>query len=257
MILDVKNVSYSYKNNDVLKNINFGLEKGDCVAILGTNGVGKSTLLKCLNGVLKIKTGNIAINNKDIYDYTNNEMARKLSYISQSSEFSEISVFDNVLLGRKPYIKWNYSKKDMEKANEMIRLFNLNSLSNKQTNKLSGGEKQRVSIARALTQDTDILLFDEPTSSLDPKNQVEILNTILRLREQDDKTIVLTIHDLNQAIHVANKFLLLQNGTVLDFGGKEVLTQQNLFELYGISISVIHDDNNHVFVTDIMKGEKK
>jgi iron complex transport system ATP-binding protein len=253
MILEVNKLSYAYKNNNVLKGISFELSKGDCLAVLGTNGVGKSTLLKCMNGVLKFKSGEMRINGRDVLEYSNNELARTLSYISQNNDFSDISVLDSVLIGRKPYIKWNYSIKDIEKAYETIKLLHINSLMDMNTSHLSGGEKQKVSIARALAQDTDILLFDEPTSNLDPRNQVEILNTILQLREQEEKTIIITMHDLNQALHVANKFLLIQNGTVLDFGSVEVLTEENLLKLYGINISVLKDEKKHIFVTNILR----
>jgi len=178
MILSVDDVEFSYQSKNVLKNVKFKVNKGEVVSILGVNGAGKSTLLKCVNRMLKPKKGAILIDNFNLNTLKSEEIARKMAYVSQSVNGNYINVFDAVLLGRKPHIKWEISKKDLEITGNILRLMNLEEHALRYTKELSGGELQKVVIARALVQEPQILLLDEPTNNLDLKNQMAVMKII-------------------------------------------------------------------------------
>lgn len=246
-MINVTGLEFSYKNKDIIKRIDFHIEAGDCVALLGTNGVGKSTLLKTLNKLLVPTSGSIQISNQPIEKMKRKELAKKISYVEQHTAHTDMTVYESVLLGRKPYTMFQYQRSDYEQVETIIKKMELEKDKNRSILKLSGGERQKVSIARALVQDTDIILFDEPTSNLDPKNQQEILSIINDLHCNLNKTIIITLHDINQALSVANKFLLLKDGKVLAFGDKSVLTKDNLYELYNVHFSQVTINKEQVF----------
>ena len=169
MILSVDGIEFSYKSKRILENVKFKVNRGDVVSILGVNGAGKSTLIKCINKILKPKQGTILIDNYDIDKLDNLEIAKKMGYVPQRADGNYMTVFDTVLLGRKPHIKWEISEKDIELVNNILKLMNLEDYALRYTNELSGGELQKVIIARALVQEPHVLLLDEPTNNLDLK----------------------------------------------------------------------------------------
>ena len=169
MILSVNNIDFSYNGKNVLKNVKFTVKKGEVVSILGVNGAGKSTLLKCINRMLKPKKGTILVDNFNLNKLNGGEIAKKMAYVSQMVFGNYITVFDAVLLGRKPHIKWDVSKKDLEITGKVLELMHLEENALRYTKELSGGELQKVVIARALVQEPQILLLDEPTNNLDLK----------------------------------------------------------------------------------------
>ena len=168
-------VEFSYGSVPVLCDVNFEVKKGDFISILGVNGSGKSTLMKCINRILRFKEGMIFVEDRDLKQMKAIEIAQKIGYVPQTSEKGFVTVFDAVLLGRKPYIKWDVSQKDIELTEEILKIMGLEEYSLRYINELSGGELQKVVIARALVQEPQILLLDEPTSDLDLKNQLEVM----------------------------------------------------------------------------------
>lgn len=238
MILSVNGLSFNYPSRTVLQKINFSICKGNFLAILGVNGAGKSTLLKCINRILKPCAGSVLIESDEAAKLSLREIAQKVGYVAQSPESVCTNVFDAVLLGRKPYIQWEASQKDLETAQKALEILEMEKYSQRYMNELSGGEKQKVIIARALAQEPNLMLLDEPTSSLDLKNQMEVLRIIKKVIKQKELAAVVSMHDLNLAIRFADKFLLLKNGEIFAVGGPEVMTPENIESVYSTPVKI-------------------
>jgi iron complex transport system ATP-binding protein len=238
MILSVQGLRFTYPSRQVLDEISFSVDKGDCLAVLGTNGVGKSTLLKCLNRILKPQSGTVFIKKDELSSLGRTELARKLGYVSQKQEIVRCTVFDAVLLGRTPYIKWDVSRKDLEVTENVLRMLDLEGFSMRYLDELSGGELQKVVIARALAQEPEVLLLDEPTSNLDLKNQLEVVGIIKKVVRTQKIAAVVTMHDLNLALRFANKFLMLKNGTIFAAGGMDIMTPENVESVYSVPVTI-------------------
>jgi len=244
MIMSVQGVSFDYPGNEVLKDISFSLNRGECLAILGTNGAGKSTLLKCINRILKLKVGKIEFDREDIKNISQTKLAQKVGYVSQQNKNVRTTVFDSVLIGRRPYIKWDATEKDIRIVDKVIKMMNLQKYALRYTDELSGGEYQKVVIARALAQEPDVLMFDEPTSNLDLKNQLEVVDIIRNVVKKNNISAVVTIHDLNMALRFADSYILLKDGNIFDLGGIEVINSKNIKEVYSVDVSVEKVKNN-------------
>ncbi|MGB4643818.1 MAG: ABC transporter ATP-binding protein [Dethiobacteria bacterium] len=238
MILSVNNVDFRYPSHNVLKNVKFEVERGDCLAILGTNGVGKSTLLKCINKILRPQQGVITVEKDEISKLSLRKVAQKIGYVSQRQESGRFTVFDAVILGRKPHITWDVTERDMAIVNHIIKMLGLESFSLRYIDELSGGELQKVVIARALAQEPRVLLLDEPTSNLDLKNQLDVLNIIQNVVREQQIAAIVTMHDLNLAIRFANKFIFLKKGTIFAAGGFEIITPEIIEEVYAVPVAV-------------------
>lgn len=238
MNLTVEDLSFSYRSRAVLKKIRFAVERGELFAVLGNNGAGKSTLLKCLNKILKPQAGAILVEKTDILALSRPEVAKRIGYVAQRSESPRFTVFDAVLLGRKPHIKWDATAWDHEIVRRILRILNLEELSLCYLDELSGGELQKVVVARALAQEPRILLLDEPTSNLDLKNQLEVLQTVKNVVREQNIAAVVVMHDLNLALRFADKFLLLKNRTIFACGGLEIMTPENIAGVYGVPVTV-------------------
>lgn len=238
MILSVDRVEFSYSSRPVLKDIKFEVNRGEFFSILGNNGAGKSTLLKCLNRILKPQTGTILIEKEDLFALSPREVARRLGYVAQRYESTRFTVFDAVLLGRKPHIKWGITAGDLEIVRNVLGILGLEKFSLRYLDELSGGELQKVVIARALAQEPRVLLLDEPTSNLDLKNQFEVLKTVKSAVREQNIAAVVVMHDLNLALRFADKFLLLKNRTVFACGGMEIMTPENIAGVYGVPVAV-------------------
>lgn len=238
MILSVNDLAFDYPSRSVIKNINFSISKGDFLAVLGINGAGKSTLLKCINRVLKPNKGAVYINNEEAFNLSRRELAKRIGYVAQRNENIRTTVFDAVLLGRKPYIQWEASQNDLEIAHDALEALGLTQYALRYLNELSGGEQQKVVIARALAQKPELLLLDEPTSSLDLKNQLEVAKIIKKVVKEQDMAALVTMHDLNLAIRFADKFLLIKNGEIYAAGGIEVMTPENIENVYSVPVRI-------------------
>jgi len=234
MILSVDGVEFAYRSRKVLNNIKFEVKRGEVVSILGVNGAGKSTLLKCINKILKPKRGTILIDNFDIRQLDNLELAKKVGYVPQRAEGNYMTVFDAVLLGRKPHIKWEVSDRDIEITHKVLKLLNLEDYALRYTNELSGGELQKVIIARALVQEPQILLLDEPTNNLDLKNQLEVMRIIRDISKSQNIASIVVMHDLNLALRYSDKFIMLKDGVIYAEGGKEIINPENIRAVYGV-----------------------
>ena len=248
MILDVKNLNFSYNNRPVLSDVSFSAGAGELMAILGPNGVGKTTLLKCVNAIHRPSSGKIMVDGQDVLNMTPNEIARSIGYVAQRSEAAWLTVFDAVLMGRKPHIKWKVSDKDLKIVEAGLRRLHLNELSLRYVTQLSGGELQKVSVARALVQEPHLMLLDEPTSFLDLKNQIEILEILRRVVEEHRIAAVMTMHDLNTALRYAQKFLFLKDHKVFATGHIEEVTPEMIEEVYEVPVAIQKVDGFQVVV---------
>lgn len=238
MIVDVRDVEFGYNHASTIKNITFSVEKGDILTILGPNGVGKTTLLKCLNRVLAHRSGTILLDEKPLESYSRKEIAKKIGYVAQRGSLSGMTVFDSILLGRKPHIQWDASDKDLKITGKVIELLGLEQLSLRKINEISGGEYQMVQIARALVQQPKVILLDEPTSYLDLKNQHVIMSILQKIVTVKHMAAIMAVHDLNQAIRYSNKFLIMSHGEFLAAGGKEIITPEIIKQVYEIDVVV-------------------
>lgn len=238
MILEVNGVEFQYQSKEVLKDIKFHLKKNEILAILGPNGVGKTTLLKCMNAILKPKSGTILVDKEDVLKLEQIDIARRMGYVPQRCEPARLTAFDAILLGRMPHIKWNIAPEDIMIVESTIKKLNLEEMALRYIDELSGGELQKVGIARAIAQDPKLLLLDEPTSSLDLKNQLEILNIIRDVVRNENVSAVMTMHDLNLAFRYSDKFLFLKNGTIFAAGSMSDITPQIIEEVYGVPVSI-------------------
>ena len=216
MKLTINKLSFNYAEFPVLKDVELEVELGEVLSIVGPNGSGKSTLLKCINRILKTKQNTVLIDGKDASKITIKELSRIMSYVPQSSTSTfPFTVFDVVLMGRAPYIHWNLSDRDTEIVAEMLDFLGISELAMRHYNELSGGEQQKVIIARALAQQPQILLLDEPTSSLDIKHQLEILCILRSLVESKERSVIFSMHDLNMASRFSDRMLMLKKGRIL------------------------------------------
>ncbi|MDL2235394.1 ABC transporter ATP-binding protein [Christensenellaceae bacterium OttesenSCG-928-L17] len=247
-MIAVRNISFSYPGSDVLKGISFDALPGECVGVLGNNGAGKSTLITCLNNIRTPKTGEAFVDGKDIYKMGRNELARTVSYVAQKNEINQMTVFDSVLLGRTPYIKWSVSQEDMDICNDMIAQVGLQKHKLRNIDELSGGELQKVMLARAFVQQPKLLLLDEPTSNLDPKNQYEMLALVQSMARERNISVLIAIHDLSLALRYCDKFLFLKNGAVFRFGDCSIVTPETISAVYDTNAIVTEIDGRKVVV---------
>lgn len=238
MMMDVNGLGFGYGSLEILREVGFSLDRSEVLTILGPNGVGKTTLLKCLNGILRTRTGTVLVGEEDLLSMSRSDVAKKVGYVAQRGEVSRITVFDSVLLGRKPYIRWDITKKDVEMANAVIDKLGLGHLALRYVNEISGGEYQKVQIARALVQEPRVLLLDEPTSNLDLSNQHRIMCAVSEIVKRNGLCAVLTMHDLNLSLRFSDRFIMMKGGKVFASGGHEVITPENIEAVYDIPVIV-------------------
>lgn len=238
MILSVSNVDFTYGGRSVLAGVDFDLNGGELLAILGPNGVGKTTLLKCINAIHRPSDGTILVEERDVLTMRPDEIALDIGYVAQRSESARLTVFDAVLMGRKPHIRWKVGENDLKMVESAIRRLHLESLALRHIDQLSGGELQKVAIARAMVQEPKLMLLDEPTSSLDLKSQIDILNMLRHLVDQHNIGAIMTMHDLNTALRYADKVLFLKDGIIHSTGPACAVTSDVVEEVYGLPVDI-------------------
>lgn len=239
-MIETKGLSFAYTNSrEILDQISFTLEAGHFLALLGNNGAGKSTLLKCLNGILPTGAGIVFADGKDLYRMTRRHVAQTMAYVEQTNEATRLTVYDVVLMGRKPYITVGPTKEDFAIVENALERLHLKPYSLRYVDELSGGELQKVIIARALAQCPKIMLLDEPISNLDLHNQHEVMRIAQELAQKDGITVIVVIHDLNLALRYCDRFLVLADGGIYDYGDDSVITQKMLSEVYHVDAQIV------------------
>jgi iron complex transport system ATP-binding protein len=241
-MIDIKMLNADYGVKTILKDINLFINKSSFTAIIGRNGSGKSTLLKVLCGLLKPSKGNIVIDGKNANDISRNNFAKLLAFMPQTVDMSfPFTAEEFLIFGRYPYMGALKipSRKDYEIVEKVLKFMKLEYLIYKKINELSGGEKQKILIAQTIVQETDILVFDEPTAHLDIGSQYSILGLLKNINEKFGKTIVVTLHDLNAAGEFCKDIILLDDGTVKNSGTAEnVLNYKDIEQVYGTTVVV-------------------
>lgn len=254
-LIKVENLDFKYYSDLILKKISFSVNKGKFIGILGPNGCGKTTLLKNICRLLKPDYGNISIANTDLRSYKVKDLAKIIGVVHQENEVNfDFSVFEIVLMGRYPYLKRfrDESKIDVEIVKKAMVATDVWNLRDKNINEISGGERQRVMIARAIAQQPDIILLDEPISNLDIKHQINILNLLRSLKNNNKLTIISTLHDINLANIFCDLILLLKKGEIVAFDKPElVLTKENIKSTYEIDVKFLIDNQNKIIVPNI------
>jgi iron complex transport system ATP-binding protein len=253
-LVDVKNISFSYDKDSpaVFENISFSIEKGDVLCVLGPNGTGKTTLIKCINGLHKVNEGEVYLNGSSIQTLSFKDISRMVGYIPQGHVPSfPFNVFDVVLMGRSPYVNITSSpkEKDREIAMNALETLGIEDLKDKPYTNLSGGERQLVFLARVLAQEPDLLILDEPTNHLDFGNQIKLLEIIEQLSKLG-LAVIMSSHYPDHAFLAASKVAIMKDKGFIDFGTPEdVMSEENLKKAYGIDVKLMElDDGRKICV---------
>ena len=253
MVLDISSLSFNFGSKNILADIDLSIKDNGIVGIIGPNGSGKSTLLKCIYRVLKPKTGTIFIDGKNINDYQFKETAKKVAVVAQHNDTHfDFNVLEMVLIGRSPHKKFmeRDSAEDIELAYKALEQVNMKDFADRNFSSLSGGEKQRIILARALVQNTDCLILDEPTNHLDIKHQLHFMSLAKNLKI----TVISAIHDLNIVAMYCDKIYALKEGQIIASGSvNEVITEEVIKTLYDVEAKIIYDEEKkpHVIFKNI------
>jgi iron complex transport system ATP-binding protein len=243
MSLEINQLSFSYRSTRILDNVSFRVSEGELVSLVGPNGAGKSTLIKCINRILTPGAGTVRFNNRNISGMSLRQIAGVFGYVPQSTRYAfPATVFDTVLLGRRPFLSWTVGEKNRHQVYDILIRMGLDHLALRQFNELSGGEQQKTLVARALAQEPRVLLLDEPTSSLDLRHQMDVMDHVISIVRQHRISAVMAIHDLNLASMYADRMVILKNGALFRDGSPaEVLSTETISSVYGVTAKVNHD----------------
>lgn len=242
MRLNIEDLSYDYsKDVHVLHDISISMESPELICIIGPNGVGKSTLIKCINRLLDPKNGSVTIDGRDVHNFSRKELAMTVGYVPPATtDMFSIPVLDAIMVGRHNLQSWRNTDEDIQKVYGIMELLGIEDLAMRNFNRLSSGQHQKVSIARGLAMETPILLLDEPTSNLDVKYQVYVTEMLRGIAHEKNMLIIMISHDLNIAAKYADKVIVMKEpGTIHAFGRPiDVITREMVREVYGIDCTV-------------------
>lgn len=252
MKLKIKDVVFSYASTPILKNICIELAPSEVLGIVGPNGSGKSTLIRCIDTIIKPQKGSILLDEREIKKMSRIEIARRMGYVPQASaHVFPATVFDTVLMGRRPHLGWRSSEHDIEKVLGALKLLGIEDFALMNFDEISGGEQQKVFIARALAQEADILLLDEPTSNLDIRHQLEVMEIIKNLVTGKGISVIMAIHDLNLAARYADRIVMLNGGSIRSAGDPSlVLTTENIKSVYGVK-AVVKNESGKLYIIPV------
>jgi iron complex transport system ATP-binding protein len=241
-MIEANSISFRYHEDWVLQDVSFRVEKGEFVGVIGPNGSGKTTLLKILYRLLSPQKGEILFELVPMRKMDRNDIAKRIAVVAQETQLLfPFSVLETVLMGRSPYLGHLMfeSEKDLEIAKKAMEWTKVFPFSERPMDELSGGERKRVFIARALAQEPEVILLDEPTANLDIHHQIDFLDLILTLNRERGLTIVMASHDMNIASEFCDRLILLQDGRIYKMGTPdEVITQENIESVYGCEVRI-------------------
>ncbi|WP_305063900.1 ABC transporter ATP-binding protein [Methanococcoides sp.] len=251
--LNIKNMSFGYASTPIFEDVSIDIQTSELVSIVGPNGAGKSTLLKCINRILTPDSGNLYLDGKNLHEMRRLEVAKNISYVPQSSKrvFSN-TVFETVLMGRRPHQGWFSNKGDEEKVWEVLEELEIKDLALAMYDELSGGQQQKVLIARALAQDTGVILLDEPTSNLDIRHQLDVMDITRKLVKERNVAAIMVVHDLNLASRYSDRIIMMRNGKIISVGEPDsVLTCEDIAHVYGVNAEVINRNGGRPYIIPI------
>jgi len=250
VILEIEALNFAYKKEKVLKKINLKVQKGELITLIGPNGSGKSTLLKCINNYLQSEQGRIKIKNRDLKNYSRKELAQITAYVPQTAEKNfSINVFETILMGRKAHSSWKPRTQDKKITASVISRLGLEAIAFKNIESLSGGQRQKVLIARAVAQQAELILLDEPTNNLDLRHQLEIFN-LIRKEVKNGKTAVVTMHDLSLVSRFSDRIIMLKNGRIFSDGNQNSLSAAKINSVYGVEVSLKEHNGKKIVIPE-------
>lgn len=259
MKIEFKNVCFEYtKGKTILNNVNLILNKPGLTCIIGPNGVGKSTLIKCINKILTPSSGDIFINEINIKDMTRKQIAENIGYVPVAfSDAFSMSVTDTVLIGRHNKNKWKTSNKDIAIVKKSIDVMGMSEYSNRYFNQLSAGQRQKITIARGLVQETPVLLLDEPTANLDAKFQIYVTELLRDIAIRNNLMIIMISHDLNIASKFADTLIIMSKPGYIYCVGEpeEVITSDNILKVYGVHSDIVKHEGRPAVLLSYMLND--
>lgn len=249
-MLKIENLHFNYggSSRDVLRGANLELSEGQVGILLGKNGSGKTTLFKSLLGIVKPKKGSITFRGENLLKLNRLQRARRIAYVPQDIQFGDLSVFDSVLMGRISYFGIRAGKEDLESVEQLLKDMGLMELAHRNVTELSGGERQKIAIARAMAQEPQLMVFDEPTGNLDIQSEQLIIREAKKLAQQKNIAILASLHDLNQALALGDTFFFLKDGVVKYAGGREIFTPEVIKDIFDADVELLKMDGRTVIV---------
>lgn len=253
MQININGLQFSYTSTPILNDVTVDLGGNKLVSILGPNGVGKSTLIHCINKILTPKGGVVLMDGKDVKEITIKEMSKRVGYVPYSANDSfPLSVVDTVMMGRHPHSKWGSLDTDLRIVYDTLEMLGISHLAMRNFNELSAGQHQKVMLARGLVQEPEVLLLDEPTSNLDVRHQIEVTKLLKRMTQEKGILTIMISHDINIAAKYSDEIIMMHQGRIYATGApEEVITEENLSAVYGVEAKVITDlGTPHVILRD-------
>ena len=249
-MLNVTDLQFHYGSHgkEVLSGASLELGQGEVGILLGKNGSGKTTLFKNILGIEKPNSGTIQFEGENLLKMNRRERARRIAYVPQHIHFGDLTVFDSVLMGRVSYFGLKAGQQDYEAVEKILKDMQLSDFANRSAEALSGGEKQKIAIARAMAQEPKLMVFDEPTGNLDIANEHLIIEEAKKLAKEKNISILSSLHDLNQALYFGDRFFCMKDGIVKYTGGKEIFTEEVIRDIFDINVKIVMIDGQKVIL---------